>query len=199
MADIFLSYSREDRAGIEPLAERIAAAGYSVWWDRQLTGGGRFLKETEAELNAAKVVLVVWSKTSIESHWVADEAGAGRDTGRLLPITLDGSMPPLGFRQFQVIDFSKWTRDDGAALKQLTDALGKLTTPSGEAGTAPKIRPVQNPLLKRPAVLGGLAAAGLAVIAAVAMFAMGPQASRPQRQPTSVRPSSASQRGAAIP
>jgi len=158
-----------------------------VWWDRQLTGGGRFLKETEGELNAAKVVLVVWSKTSIESHWVADEAGAGRDTGRLLPITLDGSMPPLGFRQFQVIDFSKWTRDDGAALKQLTDALGKLTTPSGEAGTAPKIRPVQNPLLKRPAVLAGLAAAGVAVIAAVAMFAMGPQASQPTAAPAAQR------------
>jgi len=61
MADIFLSYSREDRAVIEPLAEQINAAGYTVWWDKQLTGGGRFLKETEAELNAAKVVLVVWS------------------------------------------------------------------------------------------------------------------------------------------
>lgn len=187
MADIFLSYSREDRAAIEPLAEQIVAAGYSVWWDRQLTGGKRYLEETEAELNAAKVVLVAWSKTSIASHWVADEAGAGRDTGRLLPISLDGSMPPLGFRQFQVIDFSKWTRDDGAALKQLTDALGKLTMPSGEAGTAPKIRPVQNPLLKRPAVLGGLAAAGVAVIAAVAMFAMGPQASQPTAAPTSQR------------
>ena len=115
MADIFLSYSREDRAAIEPLAEQIVAAGYSVWWDRQLTGGKRYLEETEAELNAARIVLVAWSKTSIASHWVADEAGAGRDTGRLLPISLDGSMPPLGFRQFQVIDFSKWTRDDGAA------------------------------------------------------------------------------------
>lgn len=114
MADIFLSYSREDRAAVEPLAEQIAAAGYSVWWDRQLTGGKRYLEETEAELNAAMVVLVAWSKISIASHWVADEAGAGRDTGRLLPITLDGSMPPLGFRQFQTIDFSKWTRDDGA-------------------------------------------------------------------------------------
>jgi hypothetical protein len=30
MADIFHSYSREDRAAIEPLAEQIAAAGYSV-------------------------------------------------------------------------------------------------------------------------------------------------------------------------
>lgn len=177
MADIFLSYSREDRAAIEPLAEQIAAAGYSVWWDRQLTGGGRFLKETEAELNAAKVVLVVWSRTSIESHWVADEAGAGRDTGRLLPISLDGSMPPLGFRQFQVIDCSKWTRDDGAAFRQLTGALGKLTAPSGEAGTAPKIKAASKPLFRKPFALGGIALAAMAALALGVMNLMPPSPS----------------------
>lgn len=37
------------------------------------------------------------------------------------------------------------------------------------------MKAAQKPLLKRPAVLGGIAAAGVALIAAVAMFAMGPQ------------------------
>jgi hypothetical protein len=176
MADIFLSYSREDRAAVEPLGEQLAAAGYSVWWDKQLTGGGRFLKETEAELNAAKVVLVVWSKTSIESHWVADEASAGRDTGRLLPISLDGSMPPLGFRQFQVIDCSKWTRDDGAAFGQLIGALGKLTAPSGEASVAPKKKPASGPfgLPGNPIVQGLAALAAVAILVVVAMNLMAP-------------------------
>ena len=91
-----------------------------MWWDRQLTGKRPLsCKEPETELNAAMVVLVAWSKTSIASHWVADEAGAGRDTGRLLPISFDGSMPPLGFRQFQTIDFSKWTHDHREAFKHL--------------------------------------------------------------------------------
>jgi len=173
MADVFLSYSREDRAAIEPLAEQIVAAGYSVWWDKQLTGGKRYLEETEAELNAAKVVLVAWSKTSIASHWVADEAGAGRDSGRLLPISLDSSMPPLGFRQFQVIDCSKWRRDDGVALRQLVSALGKLTAPSGEANAAAKKKPGATPLFKQPLVLGGIALAAVALVAVVAMTMMG--------------------------
>ena len=175
MADIFLSYSRADRAAIEPLAEQIAAAGYSVWWDSHLTGGGRFLKETEAELNAAKVVLVAWSKTSIESHWVADEAAAGRDTGRLLPISLDRSMPPLGFRQFHAVDCSKWKRDDGAALKQLTGALGKLTAPSGEASAAQRKKvaaPFGLPL--NPLLLGLAALAAVAILAMVAMILITP-------------------------
>jgi tetratricopeptide (TPR) repeat protein len=178
MADIFLSYSREDRAAIEPLAEQIIAAGYSLWWDRQLTGGKRYLEETEAELNAAKVVLVVWSKTSIASHWVADEAGAGRDTGRLLPISLDGSMPPLGFRQFQVIDFAKWTRDDDAAFRQLTGALAKLTAPSGEAiaAPAPKKKTAGGPfgLPGNPLVLGLAALAAVAILVVVALNLMAP-------------------------
>jgi hypothetical protein len=35
---------------------------------------------------------------------VRDEAGARRDRGRLVPLSLDGTLPPLGFRQFQSID-----------------------------------------------------------------------------------------------
>jgi len=118
---------------VEPLADALVAAGYSVWWDRQLSGGSRYLEETEAELKAAKAVLVVWTKTSIASHWVADEAGAGRDTGRLLPITLDGSVPPLGFRQFQMIDCSRWDSGDEAALEDLLGGLSRLAPLSGEA------------------------------------------------------------------
>ena len=33
MADIFISYSRDDRPRVEPLAEALVSAGYSVWWD----------------------------------------------------------------------------------------------------------------------------------------------------------------------
>ena len=108
MADIFISYAREDAGVAERLATALQQAGYSSWWDRKLTSGSRYLKETEAELKAARVVLVVWSKDSIQSHWVADEAAVGRDENRLAAVTFDGSMPPLGFRQFQVTDFSHW-------------------------------------------------------------------------------------------
>ena len=108
MADIFISYAREDAAKVERLIPLLLAAGYSVWWDGNLTSGARYLKETEAELKAAKAVLVIWSRISLDSHWVADEAAVGRDEDRLAAISFDGSMPPLGFRQFQVTAFSNW-------------------------------------------------------------------------------------------
>lgn len=185
MADIFISYSRDDRPRVEPLAEALVSAGYSVWWDRNLAGGSRYLNETEAELKAAKAVLVVWTKTSVGSHWVADEAGAGRDTGRLLPISLDGTAPPLGFRQFQVIDFSHWKPGNEAQLTELRSALGRLIGSSGS--TPPPAAPTaRKPIPRRTLMIGGIAAAGVVVIAAVAMFAMGPQASQ-ATAPTSQR------------
>jgi TolB-like protein len=174
MADIFISYSRDDRPRVEPLAEALVSAGYSVWWDRNLATGARFLDTTEAELKAAKAVLVVWTKTSVGSHWVADEASAGRDSGRLVPISLDGTAPPLGFRQFQVTDFSRWKPGDEAMLSELRSALASLITPSGTV-TPPAAPTARKPIPRRTLMIGGLAAAGVALIAAVAMFAMGPQ------------------------
>ena len=33
MADIFISYKREERARIVPLAQALESLGYTVWWD----------------------------------------------------------------------------------------------------------------------------------------------------------------------
>jgi TolB-like protein/tetratricopeptide (TPR) repeat protein len=105
---LFLSYARVD----EPSARRIAAAlehaGYTVWWDALIEGGAAFGRSIAQALESADAVLVIWSRTSVESDWVKDEAAHGRDRRRLIPLSLDGTLPPLGFRQYQVIDLSHW-------------------------------------------------------------------------------------------
>ena len=130
MPDVFLSYSREDAAFVARLADALQAAGYSCWWDRQLVSGVRYLTETEEQLQAARAVVVVWSRTSITSHWVADEAAVGRDGNRLAALSFDGSMPPLGFRQFQVTDFAGWRGGtDEPAFQSLLGGLERLVAP----------------------------------------------------------------------
>lgn len=140
MADIFISYAREDGDKAERLALALETAGYTCWWDRHLASGSRYLIETEAELMAAKAVVVIWSQASIASHWVTDEAAVGRDRNRLAAISFDGSMPPLGFRQFQVTDFSAWQGDvDEPAFRNLLSGLARLAAPRTDgAPTADK-------------------------------------------------------------
>ena len=89
MTDIFISYSRADRPRIEKLAAALVNEGFDVWWDRHIAAGTHFSKETEAKLNNAKTVIVAWSKASVESMWVADEADVGKRGGKLVPIAID--------------------------------------------------------------------------------------------------------------
>lgn len=108
MAAIFLSYAREDRRVAEMIARVLGSAGHSVWWDRRIDGGDEFSNEIEAELDRSDVVLVAWSKYSVKSRWVRDEAAVGGDRGILVPVSIDGSSPPMGFRQFHTLDLALW-------------------------------------------------------------------------------------------
>lgn len=124
-ATIFLSYSREDEGRVAPLIAALEGAGHALWWDGLLQPGERFAQSTSAALEAAKVVVVAWSATSVKSHWVHDEATRGRDRGCLLPVSLDGTLPPLGFGQFQSIDLSR-ARPGDAAYAQVLVAVAAL-------------------------------------------------------------------------
>src|SRR5687767_6518240 len=126
MASLFLSYAREDIECIRPLARVLERDGHSVWWDRHISGGEEFAGAIEEALASTDVVVACWSETAVRSPWVRDEAGAGRDKGRLLPVTLDGCQPPLGFRQYHTIDLSSWNgRPRSPALKPLQLAIAE--------------------------------------------------------------------------
>lgn len=114
MADVFLSYSRSDRAEVARLASVLENAGFSVWWDRHIDGGSEFSCEIEKELSQAGAVVVAWSESSLPSHWVRDEAHEALEAGKLVSISLDASLPPMGFRQVHTIDMQ-----DGEGEKDL--------------------------------------------------------------------------------
>ena len=89
--------------------------GWSVWWDRHIEGGAAFARTIEQELKSSRAVIVVWSAVSVQSDWVKDEAATARDEGKLVAVTLDGTAPPLGFRQYHVIDLVDWVGDQGSS------------------------------------------------------------------------------------
>ena len=157
---VFVSYSREDLKLVRPIIAAIEAAGYPVWWDGMLSPGERFATSTEAALESARAVVVLWSVKSAASHWVHDEATRGRDRGCLVPLSVDGSKPPLGFRQFQTYKVNPHRAKQDPGVAAMLQAVAALHD-------GPAQRPVtvlRSPGMSRRNALvgGGLAAAGVA-------------------------------------
>lgn len=170
MPALFLSYARNDLERIRPLAAALERAGHQVWWDRHIAGGQEFSGAIEQALADADAVIVCWSANSVGSAWVRDEAAAGRDSGRLVPATLDGSQPPLGFRQYQTIDLSGWNgRARSRALDPLKTAVDRVAGGHGSAADTPAMG---RPRRRRWPLTGRRLAATLAVLALVAAGAI---------------------------
>lgn len=124
LAQIFLSYAHADQRAVNSLAEALVQQGYTVWWDREIAAGVDFSLDIERELLAAEVVIVVWSEASVSSAWVKDEASLAQEQQKLLPISLHGIRPPLGYRQYQVLDLNGWPAGGAShGFQKLIDLL----------------------------------------------------------------------------
>ena len=123
MADIFLSYSREDQDRARMFADALSANGFSVWWDVGLKPGEAYDEVTEAALRGAKAVVVLWSPRSAQSRWVRAEATLGLRNKTLFPCTIEACARPIMFELTQTPDLSFWhgAVDDPAWLSFVAD------------------------------------------------------------------------------
>lgn len=176
MADIFISYAREDRNWVRGLAQALEGEGYSVWWDPNLLPGTRYRETIEKELEQAYASIVVWSSDSIQSDFVRDEAEEARVLNRLVPVLKDAVQPPHGFRQIQTANLSDWRagRSDHPEFVMVVEGLQALAKAKGATPRA--LPPVPKTwsekladTLKTPAGLGGMAA-GVLIVAMLAYF-----------------------------
>ena len=111
MADVFISYCSKDRDVARLLANALVARGHSVWWDRDIVAGESFDQVIERELESARSVVVLWSRDSVASEWVKNEAASAAERGVLLPATCDDAKLPLEFRRRQAADLNDWDGD----------------------------------------------------------------------------------------
>ncbi len=158
---VFVSYAHEDKMRAVSVIRALEQAGYEVWWDGLIVAGTLFASSTEQALEAASAVVVLWSRDSVLSHWVRDEATIGRDRGRLVPVSLDGSDPPLGFRQFLFTDLSKWHgQADADEIRAVVQAVRAV-----HAQAPNWVPPLPRPLAVRTTRRGVLlATAGVATL-----------------------------------
>jgi hypothetical protein len=108
MADIFISYAREDRARVKMLARVLRANGLSVWWDCNIPAGEQFDQVIGEQLTCARYVIVLWSTNSITAHWVREEATIACNNKKLVPVLIEQITPPLGFALLQAFDLANW-------------------------------------------------------------------------------------------
>lgn len=89
MGPVFISYSSRDRDRVAELANALTRHGFTLWWDTQLPPGSDWDERIQRALEAAEVVLVVWSEASMESREVRAEATYALQEKKLLPIRVD--------------------------------------------------------------------------------------------------------------
>jgi len=82
VADVFISYAREDEAVARRLAKALRTAGFDIWWDADLPAHRAYSEVIERNLSEAKAVIVLWSKSATQSQWVRAEADYARNAGR---------------------------------------------------------------------------------------------------------------------
>jgi TIR domain-containing protein/Big-like domain-containing protein len=129
MADIFISYANEDRETAARFAQLLESVGWRVWWDRRIPAGRTWRSILEDALREMRCLVVLWSKNSVQSPWVTEEAEEARRLGKtIVPVLIERVEPPIGFRGIQAADLADWngSTDDPAAQQFIADVRSVL-------------------------------------------------------------------------
>ncbi len=108
MADIFISYLRQDWQPAARLAATLERAGFSVSWDFPSWVGEDLVDAIDRERASARVVIVLWSRESIASARIKVEALAALRTGQLVQARLSRVEAPSPFRGVPLVDLVSW-------------------------------------------------------------------------------------------
>lgn len=122
MPDIFISYSKADRALALELSLFLEAAGWSVWWDKSLAAGETYRDEIMKQLAAARAVITIWTENSVRSDWVRAEAGRAKTDSKLIPVkvpSLNYADIPLPFGEMHTENITDTPLIRAAVVAQL--------------------------------------------------------------------------------
>lgn len=125
--DIFISYATDDRERLRPLVDVLKANSWSVFWDEETPAGYRWRNHIFENLRTSRCVIVAWSKKSISSDYVREEAEDAKKRGILLPVCIDRVEPPFGFKELQVHDLTGWNgAEDWQSFQRLVRRIAEI-------------------------------------------------------------------------
>ena len=142
-ADVFISYSREDKDRVLDLASQLRNAGVSIWIDQGGIDGAALWGEAIVNaLDSAKVLLLMVSESAVRSHNVAKEVVlASERKGHILPVLLEPTVipPSLKYPLAGIQQIEYFQGDPGQNLESIVRSLQKLgvqVVPPQPAGAA---------------------------------------------------------------
>jgi len=99
-AEVFISYSREDKDRVLDLAARLRAAGVSLWIDQGgIDGATLWGEEIVNALEGSKVLLLAVTAAATKSHNVAKEVVlVSERKGHILPVHLEPTTIPASLK-----------------------------------------------------------------------------------------------------
>jgi TolB-like protein/Flp pilus assembly protein TadD len=145
-ADVFISYSREDKDKVLDLTGKLKAAGVPLWMDvGGIDGATMWGEEIVHALESAKVLLLMVTESSVRSHNVAKEVVlASERKGHILPVHLEPTQIPPSLRYplagIQHIEYFQGNPDEN--LEIIIRALKRV----GVTITARAAEPVASPV-----------------------------------------------------
>ena len=149
-ADVFLSYSREDKARVLEFAGVLRAAGVNIWIDQGgIDGAALWGESIMRALEGAKVLLLMVSPSAVSSHNVAKEVMLTSERkGNILPVHLEPTTIPLSLKYplagIQHIEFYHGDPDENlqAVLRSLAGLGVTITRPQPAASADAETRTV---------------------------------------------------------
>ena len=100
LGKVFISHTAADQPFVRRLAARLEKSHFQVWLDeRDLVAGDPLPKSVSKALQAAKVILVVVSKSSVASKWLQYELNVATERMikgecRVIPVVIDETPLP---------------------------------------------------------------------------------------------------------
>ena len=109
------------------MASALEKLGFSVWWDINIPTGKTFDSVIEQAVNDSKCVVVLWSKSSINSEWVHIEAAEGKRRNILVPVLIDKVDIPFAFKRRQTANLINWNkRISSPNFKKLVEDIDQI-------------------------------------------------------------------------
>ncbi len=110
MADVFISYARQDREAADLLRITLEKLGLTTFMDIEggISAGDSFPQRITEAVAASKVVLACWTPFALSRDWVRRECLLARHYEKLVPIALQ-PLEPTDLREFIDVSYEDLT------------------------------------------------------------------------------------------